>query len=402
MAFFTLLAAGTLYDVLAGSIALDLSGVPTASLMFPDAEAPDVGPAELLVAEGDAAPVRFVGTVTFVRSFEGSALVEWSGGAAGLDAPAEAAHYTTIAQPVALVTVVEQLVEAAGEALDEGSLDALAGLVVDRWTRLEGETWGSALSRALEGTGRTWRILDSGRLWIGEETWPEVELGGVALDEDLGGRAIALSLSAATARPGTSYEGRHVVRVTFDSSGRALLDLDEDAASAAALRALLAPPDLYSRVYLAEVVKQHPDDSIDVRLLDDGAEPWRPLPVETLERVPFWTGVQGARYVLPVGAHVQVAFRQHSPAGAFAFGRPAAVGAERGVARIDDISDAGTLDVAGAPAGLVLTYTPPTGETTVVGVITAAAGMVPVVFTGVLSIPLRARIVSASEEVFLQ
>lgn len=407
MALFTLSASGLLFDVLDGTLALGAEGAPIATLELPEDTAPELGPADLLVAHGDdEEPVRFVGTLVFARPNEGRCSATWVGGAGGLGGDAIAVHYTAVAQPVALATVVEALVAAAGELLDDGALSALDGLELPRWTRVAGETWRKALARALEGTGRTWRILDSGRVWIGADTWPAGELGGQVLDEDTGARTLLLAFERATLRPGTSLDGRPVVRVTFSSTGRADVELDDDATGAGGAFARLvvrrSKVDPYAQRYLAEVVTQHDDGTLDLRILDEGAEPWRTLPFEELTRVPFWTGVQGARYVLPQGAHVHVTFVTASPAGAVAHGRPTSTGANRGIARKNDRGRAGTLTLTGTPAGLAGAYLSPTGVTQNMGTITAVAGLVPVTFAGVLIAQLEHVIDTASEEVFLQ
>lgn len=407
MALFTLSAGGLLFDVLEGTLALG-PGAPIATLELPEDTAPDVGPADLLVAHGDEEePERFVGTLVFAHSYEGRCLVMWSGGAGGLASDALATHYTAVAQPVALATVVEAIVAGAGELLDDGALDALAGLELPRWTRVAGETWSKALARALEDTGRTWRILDSGRVWIGVDTWPAGELGGEVLDEDTDARTLLVAFDRATLRPGTNVDGRRVVRVTFGSTGRADVELDDDTTGGGALARLVARHsklDPYARRYLAEVVVQHEDDgTLDLRILDEGAEPWRKLPFEDLTRVPFWTGVQGARCVLPERAQVHVAFVMASPAGAVAFGRPTATGADRGVARKSDGCKGGTITIAGGPGGLVVTYSGPFGAEAT-GTFTAvdSATSAPITFAGSMTINLEEIIDTASEEVFLQ
>lgn len=391
----TLQTAAGLFDVLDGSLCLALEGVPVATLELSADAAPELGPASLLIAEGDAAPVAFAGVLDFAHPYQGRVSVTWVGGGGALGGATLATHYTAISSQVARADVLSAILSAAGETLAPSS--QLPADTLPRWTRVAGETWSKALRRALDGTGLAWRVLDSGEVWIGAESWPLADLGGVELDEDVTARSQVVACERATLRPGTALEdGRHVVRVTYQADGLALVDLDVDTTGAAALAALLAPhstPDLYARVWPGSVVLQRADGTVDVRL-DEGA------PVVDLPRLRYDAGARGARYVLPAGSRVRVAFEGAHPSGAFAFGAPTAPGARKGVARLGDHGITGTLSLVGAGA-LTVTYTPPGGAGQTIGTITATAGATPVVFAGLVTIPLETLLDRVSEEVFL-
>lgn len=401
MSDWTLSAGGLLFEVLEGSLTLALEGPGIATLEIGEEAPPPAGPADLLFAQGDDEPQAFVGTITFVREYEGRTAVVWLGGAGGLGGGTIATHYATILREVERADVVRDIVAAAGEQLADPELGELAGLTLERWTRAAAETWAQALSRALAGTGLAWRVLDTGRVWVGAETWSAAELGGVELDEARADQVLHVGFDRATLRPGTQLaDGRRVARVTFSSDGFVDVALERDDTSLAALAAVLAPrvpTDPYARRWRAEVVKQHDDQTIDVRPLDPGA------PFGDLPRIPFDVGVQGARCVLPQDAWVWVAFDGAGPDGARASGRPTSVAADRGVARFGDHCKAGNITAVGSPAGIVVTYTAPrgaqsTGTFTGVDSVTSA----PITFAGTFSADLEAEIDSASEEVFLQ
>lgn len=394
MSTITLATATGLFDVLEGSLCLPLTGAPIATLELPEDAAPELGPAALLIAEGDADPVTFQGVLDFSRAYQGRTSVTWIGGTGALGGTTAATHYTAIAQQVQRADVVTAILAAAGEVLSDTA--TLPADTLPRWTRVAGESWATALRRALDGTGYGWRILDDGQVWVGAESWPAAELGGIELDQDLTARTLTAAYSEATLRPGTVLaDGRRVLRVTFGADGRAVVELDADSTGADALAALLAPripADPYARIWPGSVVVQNADGTIDVRL-DPGA------PVEDLPRLRFDAGVRGARYVLPAGSRVRVAFEGASPSGAYAFGAPTAPDAAKGVARLGDHGNTGTLSITGAGA-LTIVYTSPAGSVST-GVITAAVSGSPVVFAGSFTATVETLLDRVSEEVFL-
>lgn len=401
MAVMTLSVAGVLFDALDGSIALAVDGAPVAMLELPEDTAPELGPAEVLLAQGDDAPVTFSGTLLYAEALEGRTVVCWVGGAGTLGGGlGTAIHYTAVTQAVTVADVVADVVAGAGEQLDAGAAAALAGVTRERWTRAAGETWAAALSRALEGTGRGWRILDTGKVWVGVDTWPEAQLDGRVMDADLEARLLLIAWDRATLRPGTSLGGRHIVRVVFDADGRGEVEIDDDASGAAALARVLAPhqrTDPYAREWTGYVVTQHADGTLDLQV-EDGA-PW-----SDLLRVPFDVGVQGARYVLPGGAEVRIKFRRASPDGAIAFGRPHDGAASRGIARVRDVVNLGTLTLSTSsslgPTGLLVAWVPPpaallAGAQPIAQPLTLGAD-------GQCQIALKGEIATASEEVLLR
>lgn len=233
-------------------------------------------------------------------------------------------------------------------------------------------------------------------------TLSAAELDGLELDEDIAGQVVHVGYDRATLRPGTALpDGRHVVRCTFGSNGRLEVELDEDLASPRALAALVAPhlpPNPYTLVWSAEVVRQNADGTLDLRARDEDVD--KGVPFEDLPSVPYDCGLHNGRFVLAQGSHVRVRFLAGRPDGALAFGRPTAVGANKGVARAGDHGVTGTLSIMGA-GSLTITYTPPGGGGVTVGTITAAVAGSPVVFAGAATINLETLLDRVSEEVFL-
>lgn len=392
MALFTLSTAAGLVEVLEGSITLPLLGVWIAHLELGEDVAPELGPATLQIAREDGTLDEFRGTIVFSRLFEGRAYVQLVGGAGGLGGEARAVHYTAAPTPVAVRDLFADVVRAAGEQL-AADLQLLG--TTAQWTRISAESWARALTRIADHFQFSWRVLDSGLVWVGAESWPDAGEDLFVKDEDKSARILEVAFDRATLRPGMTIGGRKVVRVTFLASGHAEVELDDDAGDAfAAAVTRAARPSPHVKIYSAEVVMQHADGPLDVRVEE--------APFRDLLRVPFDTGVLGARYVIPAGARVRVAFAAGEPSGAWAFGLPSTGAAARGVARLEDTAAAGTLRAENtqspAPPGVVLSYQAPGSEVPVPWVTLLNASAVP----SPASVDLRAVIDSASAEVLLR
>ena len=377
MALFTLSVAGLLYDVLEGTLSLGPEGAWSASLVL--SVAPELDPAELLVARDGEEPERFVGTIITSAAFEGRAYVELVAGAGGLASQALAAHYTGAVSKVSLAELVEGIVAGAGEQLAEGVAAALPAVQASRWTRLGGETWAQALSRVTRRYGLAWRILDTGLVWVGAETWPAEATDPFLLDDDQAARTLVVAFDRAVYRPGMTVLGRRIVRVTYSSSGRADLEYDEsDVDLLRRLVARLSAPSPYALTYAAEVVTQNADGTLDLKLVDG--------PIIDMPRVPFVAGLAGGRFLVAAGDVLRVAFLGGRPDGAVAYALAGDETATAAVARKGDSVNCGTLAAALVGGAVQLTYTPPGG---VPGAPAAAVSL-----QGVIS--------SGSEEIFIR
>lgn len=392
MALFVLrLADGTLLDVLDGALALPLLGTWAARLTLGEDAAPTEGQrAALLVARDDGAePDAFEGTLGPCRPHEGRVFVELVG-AAGLLGPVVPLHYTAAPTPVAVADLVSDLVAAAGEQLAEGV--ALAGLSVARWSRLQGESWAAALGRVAERFNLGWRVLASGAVWMGPEAWPTVTAEPFLEWEDTETTTLHVAFDDARWVPGTVVLGKRIVRVRYLASGHAELAYETDEGRLfAELVGRLSRTSPYASTYTAEVISQHEDGSLDLRVVDG--------PIVDLLRVPFEVGIEGARVLIPAKSMVRVGFEGARPDGAFAAGRWWEKGAQRGIARMGDMVDIGMLVLATsttAPTAIAVAYTPANG----VGA--PVAGVLSLGADGQIQIPLKGPIVSASAEAFLR
>jgi len=115
---------------------------------------------------------------------------------------------------------LRDLVEEAGERLASSSDPTVLGEVLTPgWARLRG-TASAALARLLEGTGASWRLLPSGELWVGPETWPTASgmADLVVLEEDRSRGRLVLVSEAPTLLPGQTLRGDRVsdVEITLE------------------------------------------------------------------------------------------------------------------------------------------------------------------------------------------
>lgn len=245
---------------------------------------------------------RFTGTIRRLTSFAGRAGARLVGGAGRLASqlPARAYSQTPLDLPL------RHALDAAGEVLDAGVDPSLLGRTLSRWTRL-----GAPLSHELDALASTagpsvsWRVLDTGGVWIGEETWPIRELAAELLDDDLNVGRLRLAPDAATLRPGDMWRGRRCARVThvWTADG-----LRTEAWSP--LTREDPPADLHARSYLARVVTQHADGTVDL-------VPDSPL-VPPMAGVPLRLGVPGLRVELPSDQRVRLHFDAGNPQRPFA------------------------------------------------------------------------------------
>lgn len=77
-------------------------------------------------------------------------------------------------------SVVQDLLNAAGEVVDGNSLTRPAlRTVLEHWTRAGVDTTvGAELTAVLDAVGATWRVLPSGKIWIGTPTFPAAKPRG--------------------------------------------------------------------------------------------------------------------------------------------------------------------------------------------------------------------------------
>lgn len=192
------------YDVLTATIIEDRTGVWLASL---EADYHEALTGQLTIDFGN--DVTFVGTVLHGGVESGRLKLRMVGGAAGMKSPLDAKYYK--GSPFSVI--VAHILSGAGETLSSDSED-LSEQFQPSWTRMQGPA-SRALDQVVETLGRVWRIQRDGTVWIGTDTYPELETEHTELDADP--RRTSMIIAPALTpevRPGVTFEGQQVTRVT--------------------------------------------------------------------------------------------------------------------------------------------------------------------------------------------
>lgn len=207
-------------DVLAGALDLPLSGVWTAELEL-GGDALAVGPTELQIIGDNEPTTTWRGAVARVALVEGRIHALVVGGASGglsvspLGVQVAALHYDGDPTPTSAAEVLGDLCDLAGEALDPSTLASLATFTASSWLR-EAGTAHLALVRASRRWALSTRLVPSGLLWAGAETWPENTAKLSPVDPLDDGWAFYVAPAGGAMQPGFTYQDRQIVRVTFD------------------------------------------------------------------------------------------------------------------------------------------------------------------------------------------
>lgn len=349
-------------DILEGDIAMASRGPWLAHVVVDaDTAASAVAPSGVvsLVMHSEAGgtdSVAFIGTVRRGNPWQGRCPLVVVGGAGGLRSELPSRDHLPGATSVDALLVAQGIATACGEELDASVSDALAGLTLDRWVRLK-MTAARALSVLADSLGLQWRILSSGKLWIGRETWPIVgdAAVGLEIDEDADDGMIVTAPDTASLRPGTTVLGRRIARVTYrlEEGTRAELLFAVTGEASEPLE-----PIVYREVHGAKIVKQNDDGTLEI-VADDAR-------IGGLSSVPIRSGIPGAK-ITPSPAkitagteRVRLAFEGGSPS------RPYAVAFDEdretdtyGVVRVGDTGDAGQLAATCAAGPVTFVYLAP-------------------------------------------
>ncbi len=261
--------------------------------------------------------------------------------------------------------VLRKLADAAGETLEDGVEAALDAFTLKRWKSAPGLTGWEAIDAfvaelaRLKGLDLGWRLLPSGKLWAGLETWPVLKHKAQPLDPDPDDGTVTYAPDGAALLAGHTIDDRRVVEVVY---------MLQPGGSRALVRAAVAgdPPhapalQLYRASYPAAVVKQHADGTLDVRCDDPR--------MGDLVAVPLYVGIPGCKVTVPVDpdpaktARVLVRFENASPAGAFASALEQDDDADKAFALVADGVDIGSISVVAPPGTLggpcAISYTGP-------------------------------------------
>ena len=348
-------------EVISASLVLPLVGVPR---YYVELDADDIlppgTPCRLLVGAGEV--TEFVGTVARAVAFEGRVTVTIAGGAGALS---EEPELRRLVEPAGYLgtpyaaegrLMVDQILAGTGETLGEAAGSLLAGLTLPRWHRQAGSA-GSALAALARAWGLSWRVLASGEVWLGTETWV-VEENDTA---DAGVVEFAHEDERADLAPGMTLGGRRVIEVVYTLTPEGLRGTARYQQAAPAPRAAW----LYGASNAARVVRQNADGSVDVLPEADG------LRGQGLDRVPVRLGVSRARVVLGEAQRVVVRFEASDTFPAGDPGRPYVAdieqdaAAQRPAARRGDRVQCGSITIIKnppqpGPPGITVTFTPAT------------------------------------------
>lgn len=351
MSTLVLTTADAVHDVLEGDITLPLSGPWSAHLEL-SGDLDLSGPVVLTLAgENDGAAADFVGFIRRSKAWQGRTRTVVVGGAGGLLKVLPPRDHVAGIVPVTAGLIAARIALEAGEAIDAASLLALALIPLSRWHRVEGTAL-AGLQLLAERIGFAWRVLDTGAIWIGLDTFgaSDADIGNAFGDDGDDGR-VDCAPPVATPRPGTTILDHPIERVTYRVAGtstRAELLYPVTPTTAQPLAPLV-----YRETHGADVVAQNSDGTLELKVDDQR--------IAELRRVPFRPGIPGARLVISAGERVRIRFPDGNPEQVEAFdldGNPSAV---RAIVRVGDSTSSGLLAVAMVAGAPTFTYTPPGG-----------------------------------------
>lgn len=176
--------------VLEAVISLPRQGVPIARLALDATSLPAVKstPSVLATADGGVLVTGYPVQDRLGVDAGGFLQVLMHGGAGKLPTLATPKWYAGGAIPGSLKVgiVLGDLLDAAGETLDSGVDQGLLQTALQGWT-----TWAQPIATMLDALvstklpdGTVWRITAAGKLWVGVDTWPKVQLPDATLEQD--------------------------------------------------------------------------------------------------------------------------------------------------------------------------------------------------------------------------
>jgi hypothetical protein len=140
------------------------------------------------------------GYVLRAESYLNALRVRVIGGAGGLLSTATPKFW----QQAQSRDVVFSLLQSAGETLDTSS--SLTAWI--QWYAVGSGTVGAEVAAlaSKQGTDYVWRVLPSGAVWVGEDSWAETDAALVEIDRDPIDRLLVFGTDAPALLPGTTYE----------------------------------------------------------------------------------------------------------------------------------------------------------------------------------------------------
>lgn len=262
-------------------------------------------------AELDLEGIEFSGTVLRAGANGGRIGARIVGGKGKLTEPIEAQHWKT-GSGVTVRELVEAILGDGGESLSDTSDASILGQTVASWAR-EAETVSHCLVTLLDVVGASWRVLRDGTVWVGVDTYPELEIEHRLLDEDWSEGVLFLAPDAPDLLPAVTFLGHRLELVRHLVSTKLRTEAYLTSQNSAIERFLgnIRRQIDYTRAYAARVSKQNSDGSLQV-VPDDPR-----VKGSGLDKVPYRLGVPGSVQV-PAGQRVVLRFESGNPALPFA------------------------------------------------------------------------------------
>lgn len=196
--------------VLALRLTLPVQGVWVASMQVSS----DVDMSGTLTLEQDV--VRYTGAILAGKSVNGVVQLEAVGGAGGLGKTLAARSY----QSATARAIVTDLLASVGERLDSSATRSVLSASFAYWTRAYGRA-SIALSALVDVIAARWRVLPSGAVWVGDDSWPAVasDYDALELERDSAAGTVVLAPETIALAPGVTLRGERVGRVEHAMSG---------------------------------------------------------------------------------------------------------------------------------------------------------------------------------------
>lgn len=289
----------TSYNVISGEITWNLRGPWTADLVL-DTDRDVSGTGDITVGTA-----KLHGTVKASGNNAGRATVRIVGGFGGLSRSLASRQY----RGTPLSRVLKDWATDAGEVLSTG-IDG--SYVFQTWVRNE-TTASKILDELATLLSKGWRVLDTGNVWFGNETWTASKSAAKQLDENTTAGIITLDNEDADLRPGTLWADQKIatVQLSWSSGGtrtKAWVYRETRPALAEALAKRVAerlPSGTWSTLHPSTVIKQDADGTLQVK--PDSAT------VPPMAGVPLRTGIPSATVEVSAGARVLLAFENSDP-----------------------------------------------------------------------------------------
>lgn len=263
----------------------------------------------------DVDGVTWQGTVVRGELVQGHAHAQVMAGAGGLSQVLDAKFYLGASMRV----ILDDLMRASGETLASDVDSAILSYTPNRWARLRG-TGTQSLRVVAEALGVAWRVRRDGKVWLGQESWPAVDIECDEIRRAGSHASITVAPVLAALAPGLTYEGRRLSSVTTYVSAEGVRQqalFEERAADerfgrvgaelASIVEGMVGARIDYARMYPAEVISQDSDGALDV--IADHLN----VRGTGISKVPIRHGLPGVTVNVPAGVRVLLFFEDADP-----------------------------------------------------------------------------------------